>query len=461
MQTGVILAAGKGTRMQSKKPKVLHEILNKSMIEHIISSLKAADVERIIVILGHEAEMVKAQLEHIDGLEFVYQTEQLGTGHAVKQVEPLLNGQEGNTIIVYGDTPLLSSNTIQTVFEQHEQTGAGATVLTGIIEDPTGYGRIVRNSDEKVVAIVEEKDATAEQKLIKEYNSGTYCFKNDRLFERIDQITNDNAQEEYYLTDLVDIINQDGETVEAMVIDDIDEIVGINDRVALGEVTKMFQKKINHKWQVAGVTIISPETTFIGPDVVIGRDTIIHPNVSIYGASTIGEDVIIGMNSQLDNVTIGNGTVIDHSHITDTVIGVNGQIGPYARLRGNCDVGNDTRIGNFVEMKNASFGSNSTAAHLSYLGDAEVGQKVNIGCGSITVNYDGVNKWKTVIEDGAFIGCNVNMLAPVTVGKEAIIAAGTTINRDVPEDALSVARVKQTNKDGYAPIIRERNMNKK
>ena len=457
MQTGVILAAGKGTRMQSKQPKVLHKVLDKSMIEHVIDSLKIADVEQIIIVLGHEAEMVQAALSHIEGLQFVLQDEQLGTAHAFEQTKPLIDGTPGNTIVVYGDTPLLTGETIKHVFTQHEQTGAACTVLTGVLDDATGYGRIVRDAQGVVVRIVEQKDANAEEQAIQEFNSGTYCFKNEQLFERVASIEANNAQGEYYLTDMVEILNAAGELVNGTIVNDIAEVSGVNDRVALEEVTKFMQKRINQKHQLAGASIIDVQATYIGADVVIGRDVVIEPNVQIYGKSIIGDDVFIGMNSTIIDTEIGDGTRVEQSHLTDTSIGKNTTVGPFARMRGNCTIGDEVRVGNFVEMKHTTIGNNTNVAHLSYLGDAEIGERTNIGCGTVTVNYDGFSKFKTVIGNDVFIGCNTHLVAPITVEDNAMTAAGSTISDTVTEHSMAIARVKQTNKLGYARVFRTKN----
>lgn len=456
MKTGVILAAGKGTRMQSKIPKVLHKVLDKSMVEHVIASLKDAGVDQIVVVLGHEAEMVQEELSHHEDIQFVFQTEQLGTAHAFMQTKELIDGKAGDTIVVYGDTPLLTSKTIDDIFRIHTDENASCTVLTGKVDDATGYGRIVRDSAGELLRIVEQKDASEAEKAIQEFNSGTYCFKNEQLFERVASISANNAQGEYYLTDMIEILKDADEKVIGTLVSDLDEVMGVNDRVALGEVTKILQQRLNKYWQVMGVTIVDVQSTYIGTDVVIGKDVIIEPNVQIYGTSSIGEESFIGMNTTLINSHVGHNTAIEQSHITDSEVGNNTTVGPFARLRAQTQVGDKVRIGNFVEMKHTEFNSNSNAAHLSYLGDSTVGSGVNIGCGSVTVNYDGTNKHHTTIEDGAFIGCNTNLIAPVTIGKNAMTAAGSTITKDVPEDAMGIARGKQENKENYSKVFRNR-----
>lgn len=457
MRSAVILAAGKGTRMKSKVPKVLHSVLGQSMILHVIQSLREAGIQKIVVVLGHEAELVKKNLEHEENVEFVFQKEQLGTAHALRQAESVLTDIDGHTLVVCGDTPLLSTETIDAVFKQHEVNHTACTVLTGIVDDATGYGRIIRDTNKKIIGIVEEKDATLNEKAVKEFNSGTYCLRNAQLFENLANITNNNAQGEYYLPDLIKILVEQKELVDGFVISDMDEIIGVNDRVALSAVENILKNKINHAWQISGVTIINPETTYIGRNVIIEPDVIVEPNVQLMGNTIIKKGAIIGMNSQICDSVIGDDTIIKQSVISDSVVGEGTTVGPFAHLRMHCDIGDNVRIGNFVEMKNSFFGEASAAAHLAYVGDSEVGKKVNIGCGTITVNYNGFSKSKTIIEDGAFIGCNTNLIAPVNVGANAIVAAGTTVTKDVPSEALAIGRTNQENKDGYATELNNKN----
>jgi UDP-N-acetylglucosamine diphosphorylase/glucosamine-1-phosphate N-acetyltransferase len=456
VRSAVILAAGKGTRMKSKLPKVLHEVLGKSMLLHVIHSLKQAQITKIVVVLGHESALVEESLKDEPNVEFVYQNEQLGTAHALLQAQNLLEHEKGNTIVVCGDTPLLTVATIEEMFTQQELEQAACTILTGVTADATGYGRIIRNSAGLVQRIVEEKDATDIEKQVTEFNSGTYCFANDKLYNYLSDISNDNAQSEYYLPDIVDIYVTLGKKVTAHIITDQDEIIGVNDRVALSVVEEILRKRINHFWQINGVTIINPSSTYIGSDVEIGTDVIIEPNVQLLGKTIIGSGAQIGMNSQIINSSIGEETIIKQSVITDSKIGANGTVGPFAHLRLNCDVADSVRIGNFVEFKNTTFGTKSSAAHLSYVGDAEVGKRVNFGCGTITVNYDGVKKSKTIVQDDVFIGCNSNLIAPITLEDNSFIAAGTTVTHTVPKDALAIGRTKQSNKNNYATVFKKR-----
>jgi bifunctional UDP-N-acetylglucosamine pyrophosphorylase / glucosamine-1-phosphate N-acetyltransferase len=451
----VILAAGQGTRMKSKLYKVLHPVCGKPMVQHVVDQISKLNIEKIVTIIGHGAEKVKAQLGNQS--EYVLQAEQLGTGHAVLQAKELLSGKRGTTLVVCGDTPLIRAETMEALFEHHEKTAAKVTVLTAQADDPTGYGRIVRNETGLVEKIVEHKDASDEERLITEINTGTYCFDNEALFEALNQVTNDNVQGEYYLPDVIEILKNKDEVVTAFKTGDFGETLGVNDRVALSEAEQIMKKRINRKHMQNGVTIIDPATTYIETDVEIGADTVLLPGTMITGKTNIGSDCKIGPNSEIKNCQIGHATVIRQSIAHDSQIGSQVNIGPFAHIRPQSDIYDEVKIGNFVEIKKAVFGKGSKASHLSYIGDAEVGSDVNIGCGSITVNYDGKDKYLTKIEDGVFIGCNSNLVAPVTVGKGAYVAAGSTITKNVPGDALAVARAHQTNKENY---VKNLNVNK-
>ena len=448
----VILAAGQGTRMKSKLYKVLHPVCGKPMVEHVVDHIQTLDVERIVTIVGYGAEKVKEQLG--EKSEYVLQAEQLGTAHAVQQVEPILGELEGTTIVICGDTPLIRPETMKALFEHHESNHAKATILTAIAEDPTGYGRILRSTDQQVAQIVEQKDATPEQRQVKEINTGTYCFDNKALFAALKLVKNDNAQGEYYLPDVIEILQKQGEVVAAYVTENFAETLGVNDRIALSQAEETMRARINEQHMRNGVTIINPNNTYISVDAQIGRDTVIQPGVIIEGASSIGEDCIIGPNSQIQNSRIGNRTTVHSSVVRESVIGEDTAVGPFAHIRPDSDLGDHVKIGNFVEVKKTKIDNGSKVSHLSYLGDAEVGAEVNIGCGTITVNYDGKNKFKTVIEDNAFVGCNSNLVAPVTVGKGSFVAAGSTITKDIPADALAIARSRQENKDNYVTKLK-------
>jgi bifunctional UDP-N-acetylglucosamine pyrophosphorylase / glucosamine-1-phosphate N-acetyltransferase len=443
----VVLAAGQGTRMKSKLYKVLHPVCGKPMVEHVIDHIGLLDVKRTVTVVGHGAELVKEKLG--DKSEYVLQAEQLGTAHAVQQAEPILGELEGTTLVICGDTPLIRPETMQALLAQHESQNAKATILTAVTENPTGYGRIIRDNDGQVAQIVEQKDATKEQQLVKEINTGTYCFDNKALFQALKQVNNNNAQGEYYLPDVIEILQKQGEVVSAYVTDDFDETLGVNDRFALSQAEELMRARINERHMRNGVTIINPATTHISADAIIGSDTIILPGVMIEGKTVIGEDCKIGPNSHIVESQIGDNTSIHSSVVLNSQVGNETAVGPFAHLRPDSSLGDHVKIGNFVEVKKSTLGEGTKVSHLSYIGDAEIGSNVNIGCGSITVNYDGKNKYQTVIEDDVFVGCNSNLVAPVKLRKGSFIAAGSTITKEVPEETLAIARARQENKQGY------------
>lgn len=451
----VILAAGQGTRMKSKLYKVLHPVCGKPMVQHVVDHVKLINIQEIVTVIGHGADLVKAQLGDVS--QYALQEEQLGTAHAVMQAQPSLEGKEGVTIVVCGDTPLIKAETMELLFTHHEKSAAKATILTARIDDPTGYGRIVRNEKGLVEKIVEHKDATETEREINEINTGTYCFDNAALFEALKKVSNDNVQGEYYLPDVVEILKSQGDVVTAFQTSDFEETLGVNDRVALAEAERIMRTRINENHMRNGVTILDPMNTYIESDVVIGQDTIILPGTVLKGSTVIGTDCQIGPNTEIDTCEVGNETVIRQSAAYNSKIGSLVNIGPFAHIRPNSAISDEVKIGNFVEIKKAVFGKGSKASHLSYIGDAEVGNNVNIGCGSITVNYDGKNKFLTKIEDEVFIGCNSNLVAPVTVGKGAYVAAGSTITKDVPSNALSIARSQQVNKENYVNKLNLKN----
>jgi len=417
------------------------------MVEHVVDHIQGLNTERIVTVVGHGAEKVQEQLK--EKSEYVLQAEQLGTAHAVQQAEPLLGDLEGTTIVICGDTPLIRPETMKALYEYHEANQAKATILTAIAEDPKGYGRILRTEDGQVAQIVEQKDATPEQQKVTEINTGTYCFDNKSLFAALKLVNNDNAQGEYYLPDVIEILQKQGEVVAAYVTDNFSETLGVNDRFALSQAENIMRNRINENHMRNGVTIINPDNTYISVDAKIGRDTVIQPGVMIEGSSVIGEDCLIGPNSHIQNSQIGNRTTVHSSVVEDSQIGDDVAIGPFAHIRPASNVGNHAKVGNFVELKKTTLGEGSKASHLTYLGDAEIGTNVNIGCGTITVNYDGKNKYQTVIEDHAFVGCNANLIAPVTVGKKSFVAAGSTVTEDVPDNALAIGRSRQENKENY------------
>ena len=443
----IVLAAGQGTRMKSKLYKVLHPVCGKPMVQHVVDHIGTLNVERIVTIVGHGAEMVKEQLG--EQSEYVLQAEQLGTAHAVQQAEPILGTLEGTTLVVCGDTPLIRPETMKALFDYHTSQNAKATILTAVASDPTGYGRILRDVKGNVAQIVEQKDATEEQRKVTEINTGTYCFDNKALFEALKLVKNDNAQGEYYLPDVIEILQKQGEIVAAYVTDNFDETLGVNDRFALSQAEEIMRARINERHMRNGVTIINPATTHISADAVIGSDTVIQPGCIIEGNTVIGEDCVIGPNSHIVNSTIGHATTIHSSVVLDSTVGNETAVGPFAHLRPASSLGDHVKVGNFVEVKKSKLGDNTKVSHLSYIGDAEVGDNCNIGCGTITVNYDGKNKFKTIIENDVFVGCNSNLVAPVTLGTGSFVAAGSTVTKDVPADALAVARARQENKLNY------------
>ncbi|WKA51098.1 bifunctional UDP-N-acetylglucosamine diphosphorylase/glucosamine-1-phosphate N-acetyltransferase GlmU [Planococcus liqunii] len=450
----VVLAAGQGTRMKSKLYKVLHPVCGMPMVEHVTNNVAQLGVEKIVTIVGHGAEKVKEQLGSKS--EYALQEEQLGTAHAVQQAASLIEGLPGTTLVVCGDTPLIRTETMQSLLDHHAETGAKATILTAIADNPAGYGRILRDESESVSKIVEQKDASSEEQKVKEINTGTYCFDNEALFEALKLVSNNNAQGEYYLPDVIEILQKQGEVVAAYATDSFDETLGVNDRVALSQAESFMRVRIAEKHMRAGVTIIDPATAYISAEAVIGADTVIQPNVIIEGNTQIGEDCLISSNSHIENSVIGDRTVIRSSHVYDSTVGNDTAVGPYAHLRPQTQLGDEVKIGNFVEVKKSELGNGSKVSHLSYIGDASVGSNVNIGCGTITVNYDGKNKFLTTIEDDSFIGCNSNLIAPVTIGKGSYVAAGSTISKNVPSDALAIARARQENKEGYVTKLNSR-----
>ncbi|MBC2256567.1 bifunctional UDP-N-acetylglucosamine diphosphorylase/glucosamine-1-phosphate N-acetyltransferase GlmU [Listeria ivanovii] len=444
----VVLAAGQGTRMKSKLYKVLHPVCGKPMVEHVVDQISTLDVDKVVTIVGHGAEKVQ---EHLAGKsEFVKQEEQLGTAHAVLQAKTALAEKDGVTLVVCGDTPLIEASTMEALLKYHHEKRAKATILTTVIEDPTGYGRIIRDDLGIVEKIVEHKDATEKEQRISEINTGTYCFDNKSLFEALEKVSNDNVQGEYYLPDVIKILKDSDEVVAAYRMESFEESLGVNDRIALAEASKLMQRRINENHMRNGVTLINPESTYIDINVEIGQDTVIEPGVMLRGNTVIGDDCVVTSGSEIVNSIIGERARIRSSAIFESKVGDDVQIGPYAHLRPESDIHNNVKIGNYVETKKAVVGEGTKLPHFIYMGDAEIGKNVNIGCGSIAVNYDGKNKAKTIIGDDVFVGCNSNLIAPVKVGDRAFIAAGSTITKDVPDDALGIARAKQDNKIGYA-----------
>ena len=438
----LILAAGKGTRMKSKLPKVLHKVGGKPMIQHVIDAARGAGSSREVVVIGSGAALVKKTIQNV---EFVLQEEQLGTGHAVLSAKENFKESEGTVLILCGDTPLLTSKLLKNFTAAHDASKCAATVLTAKMPNATGYGRIIRDTDGTFKKIVEEKDATDLEKKIHEVNAGVYCFDVKKLFGALEKVNNDNAQGEYYLPDALTILLDAGEKIGAFRADYADETIGINSRVQLAAADKVFRMKKNNELMDEGVTILDPNTTFIDIDVKIGQDTIIHPNTYIEGNTTIGEDCTIGPNIRFVNMKVGNKVTAHFSYCHEAEICDGVTLGPYVHLRPGTTIGENVKIGNFVEVKNSVVGEGSKLPHLQYIGDTDMGSGVNVGCGTVTCNYDGKKKYRTTIGDNAFIGCNTNLVAPVKVEDGAYIAAGSTITKDVPKDNLAIARARQTN----------------
>jgi bifunctional UDP-N-acetylglucosamine pyrophosphorylase/glucosamine-1-phosphate N-acetyltransferase len=446
----VVLAAGKGTRMKSARPKVLHEAGGLPLIEHVLRSADGLQPSSVTMVIGHQTELVMSGLAGRPDIHFAIQEPQLGTGHALLQAEPFLQGKTGTVLLLSGDVPLLRPETVVRLASSHDRAGAAATVLTAVVDPPDGYGRIVRR-DGRIAAIVEHKDASADERGIAEVNSGIYAFDLEPLFAALSEIGAANAQGEYYLPDLVRIYRDRGLPVETVTVDDSREILGVNSRRELADVTAILRDRKNQTLMAAGVTIVDPATTWIDPDVDVGSDTVLRPAVYLEGRTRIGSRCEVHSGTRIvdsvvgDDVVIGNYCVIVRSQVERGA-----RIGPFAHLRPDSHVGEEAHIGNFVELKKTTMGPGSKANHLAYLGDATIGAKVNVGAGTITCNYDGVAKHPTVIEEGAFIGSDSQLIAPVRVGKGAYVAAGSSITEDVPADALAIARGKQVNKPGWA-----------
>ncbi|MEX2273056.1 MAG: bifunctional UDP-N-acetylglucosamine diphosphorylase/glucosamine-1-phosphate N-acetyltransferase GlmU [Vicinamibacterales bacterium] len=446
----VILAAGKGTRMHSERSKVLHRLAGRPLIDYVLEAGQVVHPESIAVVVGHQAESVKAALEGRD-CRFALQDPQSGTGHALLQAEASLRGASGDVLLLSGDVPMLRPETLASLVEKHRQAAAAATVLTAEIADPDGYGRIVRDRpDGQIERIVEDRDATAEERRIREINSGIYVFDLGPLFASLREIGSSNAQGEYYLPDLVALYRRRGLTVETMRLPDADQIRGVNSRAELAALSREARLRKCDALMAAGVTIEDPATAYIDAAVEVGPDTTIHPNVSLEGTTRVGARCEIHSGSRLVNAVVADDVLIrNHTVVTDATIDAKATVGPFAHIRPESAIGPDAHVGNFVELKKTSLGAGAKANHLAYLGDATIGARVNVGAGTITCNYDGEQKHQTVIEEGAFIGSDTQLVAPVRVGKGAYVAAGSSIVEDVPAGALAIARGKQINKEGW------------
>lgn len=444
--SAIILAAGEGTRMKSKHPKVTHKLLGKPMIDHVIDSVVKTGIKDIIVVVGHKAEEVKECIK--TDVRYVTQEKQLGTGHAVMCAEDYL-GCCGTTLVLPGDNPLISEETLKSLISYHIEHKLSGTILTAEFEDPFGYGRIVRDSSGNVEKIVEHKDASEAERLIREINSSMYCFNTEALIDALKKIKNNNVQGEYYLTDVIGIMKTEGLQVGAFRVKDPCEVLGVNSRMQLAEAARAMRNRVLGSLMAQGVTIIDPDSTYIDTDVIIGIDTVIYPGTIIEGNVKIGEDCIIGPNSRIVDSVVHDNVEVNNSVVLQSEIKSGTHVGPFAYIRPESVIGRNVKIGDFVEVKKSQIGDGTKVSHLTYIGDSEVGRNVNFGCGTITVNYNGKIKSKTIIGDNVFIGCNTNLVAPVKINDDSYIAAGSTITDEVPEGALAIARERQVIKEGW------------
>lgn len=442
----LILAAGQGKRIKSDLPKVLHKVCGKEMVNHVIDNMRKSGIDDVNVIIGKGAELVKENTKD-KNVSYSVQAEQLGTGHAVICAKEFLEGKDGLVAIFAGDAPLTTVETVEKLVEEHVSKNNSATLLSAYVEDPTGYGRIIRDGDE-VLKIVEHKDCNEEELKVNEMNAAMYIFDIKELLSSLDELSNDNAQGEYYLTDVIGILKSKGKRIGA-VVTEYEETIGVNSRVQLAEAEEILRNRINTMHLENGVTLIDPKTTYIGIDVEIGRDTIIYPNNIIEGNTKISDNCVILQNCRIKDSTISSGVEIQSSVVLESEIGENTTVGPFAYIRPETIIGKKARIGDFVEIKKSTIGDETKVSHLTYIGDAEVGSGCNFGCGTVVVNYDGKKKYKTIIGDNSFIGCNTNLVSPVTVGDNTYVAAGSTITSEVKEGSLAIARAKQKNIEGW------------
>ena len=442
----LILAAGNGTRMKSSKSKVLHTVLGKTLLGYVIDMAKDAGADEVAVVVGKNADEIKA----VTDVPTYLQTEQLGTGHAVASAKAFLESDDdANVVVLCGDTPLLTAATIHALIEQHELQQNEATVMTAVLADPTGYGRIIRDNVGRFLRNVEQRDASPAEQKIQEINTGVYCFRAKSLLDSLSQLKNNNAQGEYYLTDVSGILRQNGSPVGIKQADNFEEFLGVNTKVQLAEAATVMQKRLNNQHMLNGVIIADPAATYIYPDVEIGADTVVLPGCMIESGTRIGAECVIGPQTRLVNMQVGDRVTIQNSVAMDSGVGDDTDVGPFAYIRPHSAIGKHVKVGDFVEVKNATIGDGTKASHLTYIGDADVGANVNFGCGTVTVNYDGKAKARTTVADDVFVGCNTNLIAPVSVGAGAYIAAGSTITEDVPAKNLGIARARQVNRGDW------------
>jgi len=454
----IILAAGKGTRMNSSLPKVLHKLAGRPLIDHVLNTAFSLDPEKVIVVVGYGADSVRSAVgNRSDDLEFVIQEPQLGTGHAVSQCLDRLSVFDGTVVVLSGDVPVLKPETLRQLILARIETGAALSVLTGNLEEPTGYGRIIRSPDGDILEIREQKDLSEGQENITEVNLGVYAFDSAFLVRELPGIGSDNAQGEYYLTDMVKVAAGSGSGVISHKIADQKEALGINTLGELGNMEMAMNRKHMEKLMGSGVRILDPDRTWIDDTVTVEPDTVIHPSVFLYGQTKIGAGSVIWPGAVITDSIIGLDSVIKpYCVITDSIIGDKAEIGPFSHFRPGNKIESAVKIGNFVEIKKSTVGEGSKVSHLTYIGDSELGEKVNIGAGCVTANYDGFKKSKTIIEDGVFVGSGTMMVAPITLGRGSLVAAGSTLTKDVPPDALAIARSPQSVKEGWAAERRER-----
>ncbi|WP_346937144.1 bifunctional UDP-N-acetylglucosamine diphosphorylase/glucosamine-1-phosphate N-acetyltransferase GlmU [Clostridium sp.] len=451
----IILAAGEGKRMKSNTPKVLHRVCGKEMINHVIDNIRKSGVEEVSVVIGKGADKVRKGTESRN-IFYSVQEEQLGTGHAVMCAEEFLKGKKGSVAIFVGDGPLITEETVTKLTKYHEEQKCSATILTSIMSNPLKYGRIIRNTQGEVEKIVEFKDCNEEEVKVNEINSGMYCFDIDTLLNTLGKLNNNNNQGEYYLTDVIEILKSEDKKVGAIAVD-VEEITAVNSKEELSVANDIMRSRINREHMDNGVIIMDPRNTYIECDVIIGQDTVIYPGNVIEGTTVIGGNCVLYSNNRITNGIIGDDVTVENSVVLNSKIGDNTTVGPFAYIRPETTIGNNARIGDFVEIKKSSIGDGTKVSHLTYIGDAEVGEKCNFGCGTVVVNYDGKAKYKTTIGNNVFIGCNTNLVSPVEVEDNTYIAAGSTITEKVPEGSLAIARARQINKENW---VYDKNKNK-
>ena len=439
----LILAAGMGTRMKSSLPKVLHKVNGIPMIEQVIRLCREAGCSDLAAITGFQGDVVRETVG--DGISYIEQKEQLGTGHAVMQAAEYLKNRSGYVLIICGDTPLLRAETIRRLIEECPEKKAAAAVLTAIMDDPFGYGRVLRDEAGHMTRIVEQKDGTPDELAVREINTGTYCFEISALLSALPKLNCQNAQGEYYLTDVFEILIREGHVVLPITSPDADETMGVNSRAQLAAASAILRRRKAEELMAEGITLIDPAAVYIEQDVRIGRDTVIYPGTILQGKTVVGECCILGPDTQLTNVRCGNGNHLNRVYAHDCMMGDDNEIGPFVHLRPDTKLHDGVKIGNFVEVKNSDVGNGTKLPHLIYCGDSDLGENVNFGCGTVTVNFDGKEKHRCQVGDHAFIGCNTNLVAPVRIGERAFTAAGSTVTKDVPAKALAVARAKQKN----------------